>query len=284
MPTVPIAPRVLAPQVRWRRNVTQLNSQQLADFRRAMKGVQAINDDRGYKRHAGIHGLPLPIFCQHGTNLFLPWHRAYLYYFERALRDIVRGTPHPFWDWTTTQSIPNAYSAEQDAAGAANPLHHGACDPVALQQAQAMANPINLPAQTFRQPGLPGTQLPTKEVIDDILDIDDFFTFSRELESWHGRVHVWVGGTGHMRHVPLAAFDPIFWAHHCQIDRLWRMWQLRHSPPSFTSTFMGTALPPFPMTVAQTMNVRALGYDYATTAVRVTVNPLTPVGSGGGGS
>ena len=87
MPTVPIAPRVPAPPLRWRRNATQLTAQQLADLRRAMTRMQAIGDDRGYMRHAGIHGLPLPISCQHGTNLFLPWHRAYLYFFERALRD-----------------------------------------------------------------------------------------------------------------------------------------------------------------------------------------------------
>ncbi|CAA9530228.1 MAG: hypothetical protein AVDCRST_MAG67-4082 [uncultured Solirubrobacteraceae bacterium] len=282
MPTVPIAPRVPAPPLRWRRNATQLTAQQLADLRRAMTRMQAIGDDRGYMRHAGIHGLPLPISCQHGTNLFLPWHRAYLYFFERALRDLVRGIAQPFWDWTTTQSIPTAYSAQQDPSGAPNPLHHGTCDPLALQQAQNMNPPINLPAQTSRQPGLPGTQLPTPQDIDEILEIKDFFTFSNELESWHGRIHVWVGGSRHMRHVPLAAFDPLFWAHHCQIDRLWRIWQLRHAPPSFTSGFMGTALPPFPMTVAQTMNVRALGYDYATTAVRVRVPAPTPVGGGGG--
>jgi tyrosinase len=28
--------------------------------------------------------------------------------------------------------------------------------------------------------------------------------------------------------VPFAAFDPIFWAHHTMVDRLWRLWQLRH--------------------------------------------------------
>jgi tyrosinase len=39
------------------------------------------------------------------------------------------------------------------------------------------------------------------------------------LESIHGNVHVFTGGTGrtrtgHMTHVPVAAFDPIFWLHH----------------------------------------------------------------------
>ncbi len=45
-------------------------------------------------------------------------------------------------------------------------------------------------------------------------------------ESLHDNMHVWCGGDktspdeanvrlmGHMSHVPLAAFDPIFWIHH----------------------------------------------------------------------
>jgi tyrosinase len=283
MATVPVFPRVLAPRIRWRRNITQLTPRQLADFREAMSRAQAISDDRGYTRHAGIHGLPLPISCQHGNaDLFLPWHRAYLYFFERALRDFVGGIGHPFWDWTVTRSVPDAYSAEQDPDGRDNPLHHGTVDPVAIQQGQNANPPLNLPAQTVRQPGQPGTALPSADSIRDTLTVDDFFTFSNELESWHGDVHIWVGG--HMRLVPVAAFDPIFWAHHTQIDRLWRLWQLRHTAPSFTSAFLNTALPPFPMTVAQTLNVRALGYDYATTAVRVLTQPPNPGPGSGGGS
>ncbi len=34
------------------------------------------------------------------------------------------------------------------------------------------------------------------------------------LEGIHNNIHVWVGGSGHMTHVPVAAFDPIFWLHH----------------------------------------------------------------------
>jgi tyrosinase len=28
-----------------------------------------------------------------------------------------------------------------------------------------------------------------------------------------------------MTHVPVAAFDPIFWVHHCNVDRLLAIWQ-----------------------------------------------------------
>lgn len=266
-----VPPRFLVLPTRWRRNVTQMTAGQLAAFRSAMTQAQAISDDRGFANHAGIHGLPLPSYCQHGTDLFLPWHRAYLYYLERALRDFVPGIAHPYWDWTRTHAIPPAYGAAQDPDGAPNPLHHGTLSAAAFQQAQQSNFPpvASLPAETFRRPG-PAAALPTTTAIDDLLEISDFFTFSNELESIHGGLHGWVGG--HMSWVPTAAFDPIFWAHHAQVDRLWRMWQLRHPPPTFSAEFLSTPLPPFPMTVAQTLDVRQLGYDYATSIA--TVRPL----------
>ncbi|KAK4145629.1 common central domain of tyrosinase-domain-containing protein [Dichotomopilus funicola] len=49
------------------------------------------------------------------------------------------------------------------------------------------------------------------------------------LEFIHNNIHVWVGGfgdyTGHMAKVPVAGFDPIFFMHHCNIDRLFAIWQ-----------------------------------------------------------
>jgi Common central domain of tyrosinase len=47
----------------------------------------------------------------------------------------------------------------------------------------------------------------------------DFFTFQNQLESIHNGIHGWVGGT--MGDISTSAYDPIFWAHHCMIDRLW---------------------------------------------------------------
>ncbi|KAI9928587.1 hypothetical protein AWENTII_000660 [Aspergillus wentii] len=62
------------------------------------------------------------------------------------------------------------------------------------------------------------------------------------LESIHNNVHNWVGGSqftrpdnnqdlaiwgsGHMSSVFMAAFDPIFWLYHCNIDRLTAIWQV----------------------------------------------------------
>src|SRR5213592_2117275 len=81
-------------QLRFRRSAARLTAGQLQLLRDPFQAMYGIADERGYAYHAGIHGLPLPIGCDnaHGTPYFLPWHRAYLYFFERALRDqVARG-------------------------------------------------------------------------------------------------------------------------------------------------------------------------------------------------
>ncbi|KAJ8068065.1 hypothetical protein OCU04_003639 [Sclerotinia nivalis] len=49
---------------------------------------------------------------------------------------------------------------------------------------------------------------------------------SPSLENPHGAVHVAIGGPyGHMSQLSYSAFDPIFWLHHANVDRLFAMWQ-----------------------------------------------------------
>ncbi|KAF5642479.1 tyrosinase precursor (monophenol monooxygenase) [Fusarium tjaetaba] len=49
---------------------------------------------------------------------------------------------------------------------------------------------------------------------------------SGSIEDFHGAYHVTIGSkNGHMGSIASAAFDPIFWMHHCQIDRLFAIWQ-----------------------------------------------------------
>lgn len=46
------------------------------------------------------------------------------------------------------------------------------------------------------------------------------------LESLHDNVHAMLGGSdGHMTIVPFSAFDPLFFLHHCMVDRLLALWQ-----------------------------------------------------------
>lgn len=245
-----------APQaLRHRRSVRRLTAGQKKDFRAAIAAAQSIGDDRGYQRWAGIHGLPLPISCTHGSELFLPWHRAYLYLFEKALQDRVPGVTLPWWNWTSNhaEGIPAAY-ARRRVEGKKNPLFDSPIQPSGRANSRE--------ARTVRDPGPPGA-LPSPEAVRAVLRNSDFLTFQSQLENLHGGVHVWVGGT--MGGVASAAYDPIFWAHHSMIDRLWYLWQLQHPGAGVPARLLDRALAPFPMTVRDTLDVTRLGYDYAAT-------------------
>jgi tyrosinase len=253
-PTAAASPQQQTVPLRHRRSATALQPDQLAAFRRAITAAQAISDERGFQFFAGIHGLPLPIYCQHHTPLFLAWHRAYLYFFERALQDLVPGVTLPWWDWTDqAQSIPPAYAQEQ-ADGQANPLFSSPIQPSGRQPGG--------PDHTARAPGDPqAPPLPDAHAVETALDLPQFVDFQQQVEDLHDGVHIWVGGT--MSDVPTAAYDPLFWAHHTMIDRIWRLWQLRHPGAMPPASLLGQALPPFSMTVSQTLDSDALGYDYA---------------------
>lgn len=45
------------------------------------------------------------------------------------------------------------------------------------------------------------------------------------LESIHDQIHGLVGNGGHMAIIDYSAFDPIFWLHHANVDRLFAIWQ-----------------------------------------------------------
>ena len=50
----------------------------------------------------------------------------------------------------------------------------------------------------------------------------------------HNAIHTLVGQNGHMAFVPYAGFDPIFWLHHTNVDRLFAIWQAIY-PDAYTT-------------------------------------------------
>jgi tyrosinase len=265
-----------------RRSVHNLTEEQVDTLRRAFHAVMQIGDSRGYNFHAGIHGLPLGagqsnVYCVHDDRLWLPWHRAYLYLFELALRDQVQDASLPWWDWASpishSSGIPEAYTQRYLDGQQENPLF-SARIPENAQMDARRAGWTDVPEETYRQPDppdqLPDTQWAARSgllPLEELLKLGDFRDFSRELRQVHNLIHNWVRGT--MSEVEFAAYDPIFWAHHTMIDRIWRIWQRDHPGGSFDLQTLGQALEPFPLTVAEVLDVTKLGYEYASFAASV---------------
>jgi tyrosinase len=239
----------------------------MAAFREALRQAESVLDNRGYNYIAGFHGAP-GWYCWHHqynprtplqARLFLPWHRAYLWWLEQALQDFVAGVSLPWWDWTATRDVPLAYVPRR-TGGQANPLHSTrAWIPTARP-------PIN--QRTLRAPGSnPWARLPTAEEMAWLLEESDYASFHDRLENYHDNVHNWVGGT--MRDVTIAAFDPLFFAHHCMIDRIWYLWQVRHGNGGIPWELLDLPLIPFGKLTRDVLDVQRLGYEYAASSTEV---------------
>ena len=107
------------------------------------------------------------------------------------------------------------------------------------------------------------------------------------LETIHNLIHNYSGGaspypvgpnnefsTGDMVDPGRTAQDPIFWSHHCMVDRAWYLWQIQPSNANFVwdPRQLGTALsvPGTTFTVADILDITKLGYGYASVEVAAT--------------
>jgi tyrosinase len=242
-----------------RPNAQHANVAALQDAYDKMQGLSA-SDNRGWIYWAEYHGFNRYECWHHarqGNNsfsydLFLPWHRAYLSFFDNAARDQNPDAILPWWDWTSDASHASGLPAAYTSGGPA------------LQTGPLPAMDGAPERRTGRNPGPPGSLPSADDVTELVENVDDFRDFSDQLQGIHDGIHGWVGGD--MGVIATSAFDPIFWAHHCMIDRVWYLWQLKHGVNNIPTSYLDQAL--FPgLTVRQVLDVRGLGYDYAGSAV-----------------
>lgn len=164
---------------------------------------------------------------------FLPWHRMYVYFFEQIIRSISGEAQFtlPYWDYT-------------------NPARH-ALPPEFMMPNDPVFKPL---FRSQRKPGVNNGQ-PIDAGRPPFLNLNDmkFATylpsgpggFCSSLDrNLHGNVHVNVGTQPPasdlgMTFVPTAANDPIFWLHHCNIDRIWASWNKEGGANPDDGTFKG---------------------------------------------
>lgn len=139
----------------------------------------------------------------HSTWAFLPWHRGFLYFHERLLQSELKNPDFrlPVWDWESSPTVPPVYNELPF------PPHLG-CN---CARAQNSVPPF------------------TDDQIRAWFGSRDFESVAGGVScagSAYGGPHLCVHTSlgGCMSHFPSAALDPVFYAHHANVDRFWDAW------------------------------------------------------------
>ena len=91
------------------------------------------------------------------------------------------------------------------------------------------------------------------------------------LEIPHNNIHDFIGGPGgNMSDVPISAYDPLFWLHHCNIDRYFYNWMYNQtdgfkkklSPPQIPEDTLKGTLSPFFQNDVYNNNFNDINYQY----------------------
>jgi tyrosinase len=195
------------------------------------------------------------------VNFFLPWHRMHLMAFERLVRNVT-GASHftmPYWNYTDPDRrvLPPQFRSPDDPRW--KPLFRvdrnpGVNDGRPIDEAGEA--PLGLNAMM-------------SSVYSDTFEGDAGFCANLD-NAPHSAVHVDVGTRERgMGAVSWAANDPIFWLHHCNIDRIWASWNRAGGRNPSDATYLGRVFSfvdeagsPLQRRVGDVLDMTSLGYGY----------------------
>lgn len=273
--------------VRVRRNLASLSPDDsvLRTFRSGVAEMKARSernplDPLGWH----IYGAQHSMFCAtnafkmqvHYGWFFLPWHRAYLLNLEQKIRAVTDDDSFalPYWDWTSSPGLPASF------AGADNPLN----------DTTRLYGPSDVLPADFTHLG-PALRAPSFKQFGGLARIAADPQVEGMLEQGvHNNIHNWIGGN--MASFDGAGFDPIFSAHHGNIDRLLEAWLAAspdHRLPEATDwrnkrfPFYGAGGNVEQIRVGDLSQTRELGYVYDTLGWRQTLTRATTPEYPGGG-
>ncbi len=226
-------------------------------------------DPRNWRNQALIHINR----CRHGARDFLHWHRWYIFYFEKICGELI-GDPSftlPYWNWSANGGIIPApfynrpalnvefwkdpSDAQSDSWGP---------DPVTTIGVRGLGR-----GQRLQDDPDVGQSF-TQAAINSIKQQRNFGVFTNQLEtSPHNNAHNLVGGDGGHMGNGMSPLDPIFWLHHCNVDRLWAEWQAAgHATPalniSYDNQFVGRLGRPQRASSTAAINLALFDYAYDT--------------------
>lgn len=201
-------------------------------------------------------------YCPHIDNLFLPWHRPYLALFEQTLVNhaieiaeeynddewtrAAETLRAPYWDWAEDATVP-AFAGQQEievetpegTESIANPLYDYhfpqsaidgdfgqiiagdrdktkivRCSPDEANERLAEIDFKGMVFQAF-------TRSDTFDKVASMGSADVVVAF----EQPHNSIHMRAACGSHFAYTQEGAFDPLFFLHHANIDRLYALWE-----------------------------------------------------------
>ncbi len=266
--------------LRCRKNQATLSSQEKSRF---VSAVLAIKASGVYDNFVMDHMNSMP--NAHRGPAFLPWHREFLNRYEQELRNIDSSVTLPYWDWTVDNS-PSSSIWNNDFMGGNGRPSDGQVTSGAFAFATGNWTLTSDGPALRRRFGVSAPSLPSAADVaiamsETVYDSAPWNTsssgFRNRLEGWingpqlHNLGHVWVGGSMLPASSPN---DPVFFLHHCFVDKLWADWQRAHPGAGYLPVTGGSTghnlndpMSPFstpgsPVTPANVLDHHTLGYAY----------------------
>lgn len=221
-----------------------------ADVEALAKGLKAMRKRKDFLSLEKQRQIHAGHFNQHGSWRFFPWHRAQLAHFEEIIAKLSgrKNFSLPYWDAQDDHVLPAAL-----------------CDPkspfyIAGREANA-ATDYSSERWKFASEGA--------SIVEDNFDnfVGRVDVAGRAEAYGHNSVHMITGGK--MGDVVTAPLDPLFWLHHCNVDRVWATWQYNNyeNPPAAWKAeviggFVGPKGPVPDTTAGALLDMKALGYAY----------------------
>ncbi|KAL1919183.1 uncharacterized protein VTP21DRAFT_2565 [Calcarisporiella thermophila] len=249
-----------------RKEFRQLSDSERLDFINAVKALNQGTRPNRYDNLSKWHTQAR--YYAHQNPQFLPWHRAFVREFEKALQSTNPNVVVPYWDWSLDYEDANNSPIFSNSwlGGSGSCVTNGQ---FANWQVTYVGDGSASPHCLERQINLSKDEVRDPYRLQNIISTrDDYDDFRSAIEVPHDSIHVGVGGDM----LDLASpNDPIFYMHHAFVDKLWADWQSRD--PSFVYRYSGTnsdgstasiydTLTPFNTQVWSTMDTTSDGFCY----------------------
>jgi tyrosinase len=287
------SPLMAAPAVQRREDIDTFDP---SNYIYALSKLAEHKDDPvtpdNYYYFAWIHNTRRPP-CEHNSNLFLPWHRALLYFLELALQKVdpprTANVRIPFYNYTQMPKLPGRYPGVFERPGT---ILNKMWTTTGWQKSNRNNTAISSPFFSYSEdvaqliennPNWTKSNLGTRGSING-------FAGGAKPKGGKGAVetpqHDWMhdqGIGGLLQQTTTAAFDPIFWSFHAYIDLIFERWIERYGTRNIEP--MGAELNNMPkkILVKDVLDVTKLGYEYPPAPLEKPKSQLS-VGVGSMGS